>query len=56
MLVDVSVAIMQVTASVAMRQLEVSAALMQVAVSAANLVDNFCYNYADGSLCCKLCR
>ena len=37
MLVDFSVAIMQVTVSVAIVQLEVAAALMQVTVSAANM-------------------
>ena len=52
MLMDLSVAIMQVTVSVAIMQLDVSAALMQVTVSAANMwVDNFYCNYAGGSLC-----
>ena len=55
MLVDLSVAIKQVTVSVAIMQLEVSGAHMQMTLSAAkiSLVDNFCCNYVDGSFCCN---
>ena len=49
MLVDLSVAIMNVTISVAIIQLEVSAALMQVTVSAWNVGDNFYCIYAGGN-------
>ena len=64
MLVDLSVAIKQVTVSVAIMQLEVSAAHMQVTVSAANMwVTIFivimhmgvCCNYAGGIFCSALC-
>ena len=66
MLVDLSVAIMQVTVSVAVIQLEVSAALMQVKVPSANMwVTNFycscagvglCCYYAGSIFCSALCR
>ena len=52
-LVDLFVAIMQVTVSVEIMQLEVSAPFMQVKVSAQNVGDNFCYNYTCGSLGCN---
>ena len=64
MLVDLFVAITQVTVSVATVQLEVSAAFMQVKASAANMwVTLFieimdvgvCYNHAGSIFCSALC-
>ena len=56
MLVDLPVAIMNVTVSVSiyfLLQLDVSAALMQVTVSACNVGENVYCIYAGGSLCCN---
>ena len=63
-LMDLSVAIMQVTVSVAIMELDVSAAHLQVSVSAANtwvtifiviMQVGVCCNYAGGVFCSALC-
>ena len=66
MLVDLSVAIMQMAVSVAIMQLAVSGAHIQVTVSAANMWVttivvimpigvSLCCNYAGGVFCIALC-
>ena len=55
MLVDLSVAIIQVTVSVAVMQLEVSAAYMWETIFVVIMQMEVCCNYAGGIFCSALC-